>query len=287
LEAGRWPRPYPWRIVKSMRFRFFAWAVLSTAAGLAALLACGAQDKNTVDPPEFRDDDSGTTTRPRTDSGVDPPPPPADGGSAPSRIYAHTKDTLYLFDTATKTPTMVGKLGCVPAGDSVLDIALDRTGAMYGTTYQRFISIDPITASCVVVLAKATYDEYPNSLSFVPAGTVDATKEALVGYVFNGTNGRADHYVRIDTSTGAITDVGDLNPLGPGIAYAASGDLISLIQASNKTYLTVKKFEADGGLVTTTDYLAEVNPTTGQLVKVLGPTSQTLLYGLGYWAAKP
>ena len=59
-------------------------------------------------------------------------------------------------------------------------------------------------------------DTYPNSLSFVPKGTVDPNVEALVGY--NGGT-----YVRIDTVTGAVTSIGNL-----GSGYSSSGDIVRL-----------------------------------------------------------
>jgi hypothetical protein len=264
-----------------MRLRFLAFVSITAATAALPIVACSSEA-----PAPSRlvltDDDSGSPTKPRTDAQADSttPPPPADGGAGPSRVYAHTADTLYLFDAASKTVSIIGKFSCLDPTDSVLDIAVDRTGAMFGTTYQGFISVDPISANCTIVQSGS----YPNSLSFVPAGTVDATKEALVGYAYNTTNFLADHYVRIDTSTGGITDLGDLNPVGAQTTYRASGDLISLIQAGNKTYLTVKKTPPDAGTDTTTDYLAEIDPTTGMLVKVLGPTGVPNLYGFGYWA---
>ncbi len=37
---------------------------------------------------------------------------------------------------------------------------------------------------------------------------------------------------------------------------------------------------------TATDLLAEVDPTTGKLKKIIGDTKQTNIFGLGYWAGK-
>lgn len=265
------------------RFRLFAFPVVSIAIGWSLIVACSSESA-TLERPVFRDDkDAGAVTR--TDARFEPPPPPPDASAPPSRIYAHTLDTLYLYDTAANAPKPIGKFSCVESGDRVLDIALDRTGAMYGTTDDLFISIDPISATCDIIKQPGIAGQYPNSLSFVPAGTVDATKEALVGYAFDA--GRAERYVRIDTQTGEVSAVGDLNAANAVTRYAASGDLVSLIQAGNKTYLTVKKFEGDAGtLDTTTDYLAEVDPATGRLVKVLGPIGFTQLFGFGYWAGK-
>ena len=56
----------------------------------------------------------------------------------------------------------------------------------------------------------------PNSLSFVPKGTVDEAIEALVGY-------RDSVYVRIDTATGAVSTIGALKG-----GHASSGDIVSV-----------------------------------------------------------
>jgi hypothetical protein len=91
-------------------------------------------------------------------------------------------------------------------------------------------------------------------------------------------------YVRIDTTTGVMTKIGKLNALATGTQYKSSGDLISLIQDSNRTFLTVKVFGGDAAAGT--DLLAEVDPKTGNLKKIIGDTKQTDIYGLGYWAGK-
>lgn len=272
---------WPWTLAYFERMRrLLAFLLLTTASAAAPVLACSS-DSRSPSVLVVSDDDSGPT-KSKTDAKFDAPgQPPPDGSAGPSRVYAHTKDTLYLFDSASKKATSIGKLSCLSSTDSIIDIAIDRTGAMFGTTYEAFISIDPISASCSII---ASGTSYPNSLSFVPAGTVDAAKEALVGYAYNASLTYADRYVRIDTATGAITELGNLNAPGAPTNYGVSGDLISLIQASNKAYVTVNAILADGGPDDTMDYLAEVNPATGRLVNVLGPAGAAKLYGLGYWA---
>lgn len=264
--------------------RRFAFALGLVSTSITALLVACTVEQRAPDPLPVRDDEP-DDPKPRADASTDrnTPDPPTDGGPrVPGRVFAHTDKKLYLFEPFEEKLTEIGAFSCLEANDRVLDIALDRTGAMFGTTDFRFISIDPTSAACTVV--KDNVFDYPNSLSFVPAGTVDATKEALVGYAFGNTFNVADRYVRIDTATGEMTDVGNLNPQNAAVKYRSSGDLVSLIQDGNKTYLTVKQVGFEGG--TPTDTLVEVDPATGTIKRVVGDTKQRDLFGFGYWAGK-
>jgi hypothetical protein len=183
---------------------------------------------------------------------VDAGPPPVN-----AEVYAHSPDTLYRLDPITKKMTTVGLFG---GCGTVIDIALDKNGAMFGTSFGGLYKINKSTAACTEVALGG----YPNSLSFVPAGTVDPVNEALVGY--NGTQ-----YVRIDTNNGNVTTIGDLGNAG----YSSSGDMVSLIGGAS--YLTVNG-------VGCSDCLVEVNPTTGALVTLIGKLNHQSVYGLAYWA---
>lgn len=194
-------------------------------------------------------------------------------------MLAHTGKELYRLEPVGRQLTRIGAFGCLPSTDDMLDIAIDRTGAVFGTSFGGFLTIDPVTAACAFVARGA---DYPNSLSFVPVGTADATKEALVGYAFDGAF--AVRYVRIDTKTGDMNDLGTLNAPAASTEYVSSGDMVALVNDANRAYLTVrlKNGLADGG--TLPDRLAEVDPVTGRLKRILGDTQQRRLYGLGYWA---
>jgi hypothetical protein len=205
-------------------------------------------------------------------------------------VYAHTADTLYLFDPLAKTLKLIGKLACLkPAdpdtgagADRLLDIALDQYSVMYGTTDRGFVKVDPVDASCSYVRDDALV-KYPNSLGFVPTGTVDPTKETLVGYQFDpAAFDEATVYVKIDLATGAVAKVGDLNAPDAPVRYRSSGDLFALIRSGNKAYLTVNQIDDDAG--TPTDSLAEIDPATGRIKAIIGDTKKTKLYGLAQWA---
>jgi hypothetical protein len=180
-------------------------------------------------------------------------------GGAPldAEVFANSPNTLFRLDPLTKQITTVGAFSG-DDGTGMIDIALDEKGAMFGTTFAGLFKIDKTTAKCTSIAPGS----YPNSLSFVPKGTVDPKVEALVGYV-------GSTYVRIDTTTGQITNIGALSG-----GYTSSGDVVSVIGGG--TYLTVKGQNCF-------DCIIEVNPTTGALVKLIGAVNHSDAFGLAFW----
>jgi hypothetical protein len=185
------------------------------------------------------------------DSGTTSPPV--------AEVYGHSPDTLYRLDPNTKAVTVVGTfVGC----GQVIDIALDAASRLFATSWNALYVVQKETAICVPV---ATGPSYPNSLSFVPAGTVDPAVEALVGYV-------GGDYVRIDTTTGAMTTIG---ALGGGLT--SSGDIVSV--RGGDTFLTVK----GPGCA---DCLVQVDPRTGALLKNLGALGRVDVFGMSFWGGQ-
>jgi hypothetical protein len=249
-------------------------AVVSTVTGL--VVACGGSST----PSGFNGDDGGkdaTGGGPDGSQGADDSsggddgsqvfpdsgmPPPKDSGPPPqvAVVYAHSPDTLYKLDPTTNKLSVVGPFsgGCV----TVIDIAIDANSNGYVTTFTGFYKVDLKTAVCTHIADGG----YPNSLSFVPKGTLDPNTEALVGY--NGPQ-----YLRIDTTTGAITNVGT----GLTGGYASSGDIVSVINGG--TFLTVT-----GPTCTTGDCLLQVDPKTGSMIQNYGSTGHPAIYGLAFWA---
>jgi hypothetical protein len=173
-----------------------------------------------------------------------------------AEVFGQSASVLYRLDPETKMVTTVGPFsGC----SSVIDIALDKDSNLYATTSSGLFRVDKATAVCTLVQEGG----YPNSVSFVPAGTVDPSAEALVGY--SGST-----YVRIDTVTGAVTTIGEISG-----GYFSSGDIVSVKDGG--TYLTVN------GPGCNTDCLLEVNPATGDLVKNWGPLGYSSVFGIAFW----
>jgi len=216
--------------------------------------------------------DTSAADRSPMDSMPSEPTPPA-----PGKVYAHSADTLYLLEPISKQVTMVGTFNNCPG--SMVDIAIDKNGKMTGAAAISFngalggamVTVNPANAQCEVL------SRGPNlltSLSYVPEGTLLANAEALVGYA-------EDRYVRVDPSTGAVTDIGVLNNAASGgVRWISSGDVVSIKDGG--TYLTVKA-EGAGPGTPGGDRIVEVDPKTGALKRIIGATGMDDVLGLGYW----
>ena len=221
---------------------------------LALMLALAAACSDRSFPPA-----GDAATDARADAGplfpdVDVPETEPPGSS---EVFAHSQDTLYRLDPVTAAVTTVGAFsGC----SSVEDIALDQTSRMFATTLDGLYEIDRKTAKCTLVKTGS----YPNSLSFVPAGTLDATSEVLVGFL-------GDQYVRIDTTSGAMQTVGAI-----GGGYTSSGDVVAV--KGGGTYLTVK-----GGPNSCNDCLIQVDPKNGSFLLEWSPLGHTAVFGIAFW----
>ena len=250
--------------------RFLAWAFLSMVpASTLVAIACSSD----LEPsPDFPTSDASTrrdTGRDGTLLGETSPGDPDVAAPTP-QLFAHTPDALYRFDPISKTLSRIGKFDCLTtAGEQMYDIAINESGAMFGTTSQAFVSNHPVTAKCNRIAASTSY---PDSLGFVPTGTADPVREALVGYEFGS-------YVRIDTVTGAITKIGDLNAADAGAFFYSSGDVVAII--GDRAYLTAYTFAPDAA---PGDYLLEINPSTGRMIRVVGSVGKRELWGTAYWA---
>jgi hypothetical protein len=250
----------------------------------ACALACAGVDSQ-------KPGDGGRADRATTnpDGGTTPPfdgplaldlPPGAEISPRVGEVYAHSELVLYRFDPIARDFVTIGEFGCLKGGDGValmLDIAIDRGGNMVGTAAMsehtvitgRLVSIDKATAACQVLRTGS----YPNSLAFVPVGTVLPDREALVGY-------DTDRYVMINPDTGGVTGIGNLNAPGAASPWQSSGDIVSIVNGG--TFVTVIPKGAlgpDAG----GDRIVEVDPATGAVVRVIGATGTPALYGLGYW----
>lgn len=178
-----------------------------------------------------------------------------------AEVFGHSANTLYRLDPDTKAVTTVGDFsGC---GGSVIDIALDKDSNLVATTFNGVFNVDRMTAVCTAIQSGS----YPNSLSFIPAGTLDPSVEALVGY-------DGDQYVRINPQTGAKSTIG--SPWGNGLI--SSGDIVSV--KDGPTFLTV--YSVDN--TCPTDCLVEVDPKTGQMMKNWGPLGYSEVFGIAFWA---
>lgn len=193
------------------------------------------------------------------------------GGGVPqiAEVFGHSATQLYKLNPDTKAVGIVGSFnGC----NGILDIALDKDSNLFATNNEGLYKVDLDTVVCT----KIADGMYPNSLSFVPKGTVDPNEEALVGYVEDAND--QNQFVRIDPTTGALSNIG-APWSGPYAEYVSSGDIVSVI--GGPTYLTIKRGDCDP-----LDCLVEINPTTGQVKAFLGSVGYGKVFGMAFWAGK-
>ncbi len=139
--------------------------------------------------PTKSDSASGPDTGSNDDGGGSPLTPTKDAGrdtEAPATaavVYAESPDTLYKLDPSTNAISAVARFSgdCAKHVDcaDVIDIALDKASNGYASTGTSLYEFDVKTGVTKLIASKGNY---PNSLSFVPKGTLDPTEEALVGY---------------------------------------------------------------------------------------------------------
>jgi hypothetical protein len=257
---------------------------LAVVSLFALAAACSAKHSS-----DFADAPADAGTGAVGDGGSSGPLPSSDAGdagagtAAPGEVFGHSADTLYKLEPISKTVTVVGKFSGVDTscgiGEGMWDIALDKDGNMYGsvaiaggdctTIAGEMVKIDKTTGTTTELGTSA--GAFPNSLSFVPAGTIDPTNEVLVGY-------NSDAYLRIDPTTGATTTIGNLNPNSTGQTWYSSGDIVSII--GGKTYLTAT-LDPSGSA---NDSILEVDPVHGTALNVIGQVGFGKVWGLGFWA---
>lgn len=224
------------------------------------LLACGGSKKNNFDTDSGDEDPDANTMQIDaslineagiTDTGAQDVAPP----EPITVVYGHSPATLYKLDPKTKAVTTVGNFDCT---NQVIDLAIDEKNNAFITSFSGFYKLDLSNAKCTMIQSGS----YPNSLSFVPKGTLDPNQEALVGYF-------GSQYVRIDTKNGAVSNVGNLTG-----GYSSSGDIVSVINGG--TFLTVKSLNCG-------DCLIQVDPKTGNLIQNYGSLGKVDVFGIAYW----
>lgn len=189
------------------------------------------------------------------------------GGGSPElfEVYGHGPNDLFRLDpTNNNLVTLVGSFENCASG--IIDIAIDKDNNILGVSTTALWSINRDSGACT----KIADGSFPNSLSFVPEGTLDANKEALVGY-------EVANYVRIDPASGnkQIVTTGALTG-----GLESSGDIVSVDGGAdgNATYLTVR-----GPGCADIDCLVEIDPITGAVLQNFGSVGFDDVFGLAYW----
>ena len=186
------------------------------------------------------------------------------GGAAVTLVYGQTATTLYKLDPTTDQITVVHDFeGC--DGD-VIDIALDKESNMYGTTFGGVYGIDGRPRSAP--LSSPSNNSYPNSLSFVPAGTLEPDR---------GDARRLRHEQRLHQHR---HDHGrDHHEIGPLVdGYASSGNIVSVIGGG--TYLTVTGESRKEHAATAS---SRSIPRRAQSSTTSASSATSSVFGLAFW----
>ena len=191
-------------------------------------------------------------------------------GIAPgkSAVYAHSSDTLYKLDPDTLKVTEIGPFSDTAGGSvsQMTDIALDKDGVMFGVTFTAVYRIEYKSGApkCTMLASLGTMF---NGLTFIPAGTLDPTREVLIGVANDGGWHRID--VPLGATKATVTKLGSY-----GGSLGSSGDSVGII--GDAVYSTVTG-------IGSTDHVVTVDPKTGRVIKDVGDTGVSGLWGVGYW----
>ena len=186
------------------------------------------------------------------------------GLTLPATIYAHTSSRLYAWNPQVQAkPEAIAYFDFDwDAGNkSVTDIAIDVDGRLYATSFDTLYRCSAVTAECKTL---ASLPEQFNGFTLVPKGTVDATKEVLIGVAISGSWNR----IEVNGSSASVTQIGSY-----GGSYTSSGDAFSVTDLG--TYASVN------GSFGSSDDLVKVDPATGAVIQSVGPlTGYGAVYGL-------
>ncbi len=182
-------------------------------------------------------------------------------------VYAHSDTTLFSLDPTTLSVARIGAFATPGGGtDSITDIAITKTGEIYGCSYDVLYRVDARTAALTPIgdLRAAGFLGFNgfNALSFVPD---DSGNETLIGAANDGT------YYRVDEATAAVTRLGEYSG-----RLRSSGDIVGV--ARGGTFATV--------LGPTSDALVRIDAASGTATPIGTGTGFSDIWGLGYFRQK-
>lgn len=177
-------------------------------------------------------------------------------------VFAHSSSQLFRLEF--NAFTLVGSFQFNKNFGEVTDIALDDNGFLYAVTFNDLFKCDKANAKCQWL---ASLPQSFNGLTFVPKDIAVPGQTALIGVANSGD-------WNLITVTGTTATIKKLGSYG---GFSSSGDAFSVEGIG--TYATVKS--GFGG----TDKLVQVNPANGSVLKTVGDTGVSDLWGIA-WSAQ-
>lgn len=185
-------------------------------------------------------------------------PNPLPDGTCPVATepgYINTATALYTFDPKTGETRKVGEFhapGVSASSWSMLDIAIDQSGVMFGVSNKKLWAIDSSNARCTEIGKLPKENEAPGGLTVLPDGRLVIAGDSL-DVIDRGNARLLQTLVKKNRN---YTTSGDAVALPDGwIYWAVHGD--------------------------STDRLVRVNGATAA-IEDLGDTGLSQLFGLGY-----
>jgi hypothetical protein len=279
---------------------------LSLGAAMASLSCAAGSNPSSGGPVQDTGTDGGFAVDVGgSDGGLNVDTAPTEGGDGTSVVYAHTDDSLYAMDPATKGVSLIGKF--VGASSGLTDCAVDRDGHLFvNSTSVVYTAALPAGGTGDVALSVNTTlpsDSKFYALGFTPAGVLEAGETLIAG------DGAGDLYW-IDTSSSSATPVklgvfgawmpGDPGPGRSGDTWALSGDVLFYMDGSTPRGIATLRscYSSSGGspkCQTTNDVFAEIDMAALKTAfdtrspqnvrkRIIGGGSHVgQLYGLGAW----
>jgi len=232
------------------------------------------------DASDATGEDDGSEAPPADDGAADHPWTPP----AASLVYVNTQTTLYTIDPAVSPDLQpVGDFaGPCTDGSGFYDIAIDGDGNLVGIAAEGLYAVDHDTAVCTLLHAFPADAAHYFSLSYVK-GADAAAPDTDVLFAASVEQGE---WLRIDptgtTAAEIFRHVGYYDP--SSYRWISSGDIVSVQTgpASFRTFATIKCSTGYTDPGCTSDWLAEIEPTTG-VARLIGETGFQQVFGLGFW----
>jgi hypothetical protein len=221
------------------------------------------------DPNDDDPDRDGVPTQadPFPDDGARP------GVAPPNTVYAHTSKELFRMDVKTMTLVSVARFKWPGnASDTrMTDIAIDRHGVVWGVSFDDVFVIDPRTAEC---WRMGLLPQSFNGLTYVPGAVTGRADDMLVGIALEGVWWRIELNPANNNASVTLSRLGEY-----GAGWGSSGDVFSIVDVG--TFASIDKD------VATPDQLAEVDPATGLMTRLIGPIgSSSSVHGLAGWSGR-
>ena len=222
-------------------------------ATIAVLGACGPGGREGDDQPGI--DASGSDTGGTTDM---------------SRVYAHSRDTLYRMNPLTLSPMRIGTMTGVTG--SLLDLAVDKTDRIVGASRTELYLINSSSGAVSVIRTFDDTTQDLTSLSFIPGADPNDPEILVAARKDNGD------VFQINETNGTATKIGNYG-MHNGMQVKSSGDIFGV--RGFGIFATVD-VGTDG-----LDYLARVDPANGWKATPLAQdTGHDKIFGLGFWRGK-